>query len=392
MNIFSKYLLESILGTPKILALFPGGFKPPTIGHFYVVQEILKRKEVDGIKIIIGPKDRDKINQESSKKIWEIYSKYLGPKVIIETPIYSPVKSTIKEVQNNPQNFYLLVAGYRDESDYKDLDRFKSVGQLPNYKQINIKGDNIRARGLRESIKSKDYSIFEQYLPTELSKSDKNKVWEILNETAYNLPKILKQKEIRFWALYCVSIFDVLEKDLKSYNKLKIKYKDNQEALEALEYFYDVISNKKIPLSEEVRKIIRNLKPLILKENKTDLSLEEVVSEVIKYMSNNGLEIKPTPKINYLEDEENSKELLGNTAFYDPNDKSISVYVTNRHPKDIIRSICHEYVHAWQDYKGKVGDINTTNTNDNEALIKLEEEAYLLGNILFRKWEDSIKH
>ena len=39
-----------------------------------------------------------------------------------------------------------------------------------------------------------------------------------------------------------------------------------------------------------------------------------------------------------------------------------------------------------------VGNISTTNTNEDDHLLELEKEAYLEGNITFRNWEDSVKN
>ena len=51
------------------------------------------------------------------------------------------------------------------------------------------------------------------------------------------------------------------------------------------------------------------------------------------------------PKLFFKQDIENSKDVLGKTAHYDPQDKSVTVFITNRHPKDILRSLAHELVH-----------------------------------------------
>ena len=57
-----------------------------------------------------------------------------------------------------------------------------------------------------------------------------------------------------------------------------------------------------------------------------------------------------------------------------------------------MRSFAHEMVHHMQNIEGRLGNIDTTNTNESEALLELEKEAYLQGNIVFRNWEDSVKN
>ena len=63
-----------------------------------------------------------------------------------------------------------------------------------------------------------------------------------------------------------------------------------------------------------------------------------------------------------------------------------------RHPKDILRSYAHELIHHHQNLSGTLNHSNTTNTNEDGNLEKIEREAYEEGNILFRNWEDSIKN
>jgi len=63
-----------------------------------------------------------------------------------------------------------------------------------------------------------------------------------------------------------------------------------------------------------------------------------------------------------------------------------------RHPKDVLRSFAHEMVHHEQNLNGTLGNVSTTNTNEDGHLEELEKEAYQKGNIMFRNWEDSIKN
>jgi len=104
------------------------------------------------------------------------------------------------------------------------------------------------------------------------------------------------------------------------------------------------------------------------------------------------------PVINFLDDEENSQNSLGKTGFYRPDDKSISIFITNRHPKDILRSVAHELVHYQQDCDGRLSQHLEKELHDkryaqnNPELRKFEEEAYLKGNMIFRDWEDNYKN
>ena len=112
-----------------------------------------------------------------------------------------------------------------------------------------------------------------------------------------------------------------------------------------------------------------------------------------KFMIDKGMNIQPLPKVKIIsDDEENASNLLGKTAYYNPNDKSITLYTKDRHPKDICRSFTHEMIHHEQNLEGRLNNINTTNTNEDGALPEIEKEAYEKGNMMFRNWEDSIKN
>jgi hypothetical protein len=104
------------------------------------------------------------------------------------------------------------------------------------------------------------------------------------------------------------------------------------------------------------------------------------------------------PVINFLDDKDNSSNPLGKTGFYRPDDKSISVFITGRHPKDILRSVAHELVHYQQDCDGRLTQHMRKELHDkryaqnNPDLRGFEEEAYLKGNMIFRDWEDNYKN
>ena len=110
-------------------------------------------------------------------------------------------------------------------------------------------------------------------------------------------------------------------------------------------------------------------------------------------MLDKGMNIKPLPKLILVNDDvENTNNLLGKTAYYNPTNCSITLFTLGRHPKDILRSYTHEMIHRIQDNEGRLKNINTTNTNEDGNLEELEKEAYLKGNMTFRNWEDSIKN
>ena len=98
--------------------------------------------------------------------------------------------------------------------------------------------------------------------------------------------------------------------------------------------------------------------------------------------------------INFVSDPINSADALGKTAYYDPSNFAVTIYVDSRHPKDILRSIAHELVHHRQNCQGKMDEPRSTEpgyAQSDEHLRGLEKEAYLVGNMCFRDWEDKYK-
>ena len=106
-------------------------------------------------------------------------------------------------------------------------------------------------------------------------------------------------------------------------------------------------------------------------------------------------DIQQAPKLILRKDEENADMLFGRTVFYKPDTQTIVVYITNRHPKDILRSYCHEIIHHVQNERGdlRMGDAsNPKYAQDDDHMRKMEMEAYLKGNLLLRDFEDNFKY
>ena len=124
------------------------------------------------------------------------------------------------------------------------------------------------------------------------------------------------------------------------------------------------------------------------------MELKEALGEIYK-AAKEQFDIQNTPKLHLKQDEENAQGIFGRTAYYDPSSMSIVLYITNRHDKDICRSFAHELIHHVQNERGdlELGDASSpTYAQDDEHMRKMEMEAYLKGNLLFRDWEDFMKN
>tara|TARA_R110000787_G_scaffold67104_4_gene150375 strand:- start:1314 stop:2327 length:1014 start_codon:yes stop_codon:yes gene_type:complete len=100
------------------------------------------------------------------------------------------------------------------------------------------------------------------------------------------------------------------------------------------------------------------------------------------------------PKLFLKQDQENADNPLGKTAFYDPAAKSVTLYITGRHPKDILRSLGHELVHHKQNCGGEfegAGDMGPGYAQRDPHLRDMEEKANLHGSMCLRDFEDRLK-
>ena len=124
------------------------------------------------------------------------------------------------------------------------------------------------------------------------------------------------------------------------------------------------------------------------------MELKEALGEIYK-VAREKFDIQQAPKLILKQDEENAEGIFGQTAYYNPTDMSIVLFITDRHPKDICRSFSHELVHHHQNERGDLdmGDASSpTYAQDDKHMRRMEMEAYLKGNMLFRDWEDWYKN
>ena len=129
----------------------------------------------------------------------------------------------------------------------------------------------------------------------------------------------------------------------------------------------------------------------INKSNRDMSKLDPFVRDFLPY-AQKYMKFDKLPTIMYYSDQDNAAKTLGRTAYYDPSAYQVVLYVDDRHPKDIMRSLSHELVHHKQNcggqFKGGMAGEEGYAQND-PHLREMEREAYELGNMCFRDWEDT---
>ena len=130
--------------------------------------------------------------------------------------------------------------------------------------------------------------------------------------------------------------------------------------------------------------------------NTSNLNLNEIkpfLSSFLPFAKQKMGFDKPV-SINFVSDPQNSSQVLGKTAFYDPNNFSVTIYTDRRHPKDIMRSLSHELVHHSQNCRGAFDHKPSYGEgyfHQDEYMREMEREAYEKGNMCFRSWEETYK-
>ena len=116
-------------------------------------------------------------------------------------------------------------------------------------------------------------------------------------------------------------------------------------------------------------------------------SFKDALKPIADFMKNDGLNVYPFPDVELNWDEQDG--LFIKTGYYLPGEKKIVLFCKDRHPKDILRSYAHEMIHHMQNLNGEDMSFSSNDdVKDNDKLEKLESEAYLKGNIYFRKWTE----
>ena len=448
MNSLVKEIVKNLLfeeEKQQTTALYAGGFKPPTAGHFEVVQEALKQNpEIDEFIIFIGAKERDGVSQDESLLIWEVYNKYLPFKVKIEPTSVPPVKAVYDFAKNHPTREILWILGAREdnEQDFTDIgSRTKSITNYPNIEARTIitKG-GVSGTAARNASKV-SFEKFEPFVPSVLTPEEKQEVYQIVSgkiqenveSIKYTTPKFEEEwKEARRYPEFkrlgkdkwielakngkpvtITSAKDINNTDADKPELFKTLNPEKQaRALAQLQ-----AGNVEMPIvalySDGYKELLagntrltammaQNGEATVWQFNVPDelnenasysqhIDVKQKIKELTQHMLQKGMNIKPLPKVVFKHgDAENAKQFLGKTAYYNPETMEIVLYTEGRHPKDIVRSFSHEMIHHIQNLENRLGNIATTNTQEDDHLNNLEAEANLNGTMTFRNWTDSL--
>jgi hypothetical protein len=188
MNIGQEIVKELLEQASKTIAIFGGGFKPPTKGHFEVVKLALENHpDIDELIISVGTGVRNGVTQAQSVAIWEIYKNYLpnSSKVTVMASPSSPIRDAKKLAENNPEDNVIWILGTREgnaEDEQDVINRTAGIDKYPNLTVdvISTTGD-VSGTKARQALNISKEDFFE-FLPDEI-KDEKEGIYNILTKT-----------------------------------------------------------------------------------------------------------------------------------------------------------------------------------------------------------------
>ena len=117
---------------------------------------------------------------------------------------------------------------------------------------------------------------------------------------------------------------------------------------------------------------------------------EKYIKSFIDFLRSQHLRVDPLPEIEFKNDKQEG--LFIKTGYYSPDERKVVVYTDGRHPKDIMRTVAHEFVHHMQNLQDPEKDWGSNGDLEQDRKLRgIEGEAFLLGNIIFREWTEYAK-
>lgn len=377
----------------EVVGLFGGSFKPPHRGHFANALKLAQNS--DRVVIFISPKSREgkiEITPEQSIEIWKIYAKYLPAPLDLNISDVSPITDIYKWAGENQEEVRKVLVGVAKGEEKrlqyfeKNKEKFPKV-ELMYFDLIKEKvspDDKLSATQIRTDT---DYLESMDWALDQISEEDKKKVLQILKPNLDELRMLESMNDT------LDSLFEAEEEVEEGSSGTPIKASSaipssiRQKLVHQYNYLKNLIYEPNWNIDFQQDRIV-----ITPKDPNMQFDYTPYMSSILEYMLDKGMKITPLPEIKIRRDLSEAGDFFGKTAYYDPINKEVILYVMARHPKDVMRSFTHEMVHHMQNLQGRLDSYGTTNTNEDSNLNEIEQEAYLIGNTTFRNWEDKVKN
>ena len=177
----------------KRVALVPGAFKPPHAGHYLGAKILADMEDVDEVRVLISPDDRDGITASQSKKIWDLYidndSDNSAQKISLTISSKSPVRHVYDLIADKkafqPGDTIVLSQGEKESGGAAE--RMASWAERNNpgvnveYIKTKMATSGVTGTQMRELVVANNEKEFKKHLPDFIKKSDElaDKAWSI---------------------------------------------------------------------------------------------------------------------------------------------------------------------------------------------------------------------
>lgn len=186
MKSFKQFFTEQ---QERYVILLPGGYKPPTKGHMYMIESYNNLPQVKKVLVLVGPKEREGVTREQSLRLFNLYKTENLSKVTIEsTEFDNPMVASFEFVEKDPRaeqykGFVFAIGASDKGDDAKRAQRLVSyfnnkpeklkegfkVGVPPIVKALETNGEAISATTLREAIRNRDLKTIGSLIPSGVS-------------------------------------------------------------------------------------------------------------------------------------------------------------------------------------------------------------------------------
>ena len=189
-------LLKEFDENRQYIILIPGGFKPPTGGHYHMIKHYDKRDDVRKIFVITGTKAREGVTLQQSKQIFDVYGGFSDKVEFMPSDDPTPLRTCYELMQNEnfvnqfPNSYFSIGAGDKG-GDPKRIEGFSSyfnnkksltqakIAIYPPAPSLQVNGQPASASRLRKAYRAGDWKTFKDLLPDDNFYDD---VVQILND------------------------------------------------------------------------------------------------------------------------------------------------------------------------------------------------------------------
>jgi len=274
----------------QYVVMIPGGFKPPTAGHYQMINQYAQHPSVQEVIIIQGPKARDGVTNAESRAIFELYGgfpenvMFMVSRADEKTPLETAYKAVTEEEftrQFNENTIFSIGASSKGGDDKRVrefVNYFHSredslpegiyVAQPPFVAECCVvNGMDLSASTMRKALANGDLEMVKMHLPDpELLKP----ILKILDYDPSQKKTMMENLSLK--DLYSLVESVIMEKEeKKDDNNLPVTFNNNKATLDVTKMptkTRDVLNEQPqmqmMPLESAIAMIQQQVKGMIM--------------------------------------------------------------------------------------------------------------------------------